>query len=186
MASCDPLWHKAHRQPCTQTVSDNGIVNENLIKCFSNKIQAAESWWFYSMDSKSWWWTFTWRPTHFLSTLTSRTLPPSKVQATEAQCFYGFQIMMENIHLETFSLTLTSRTLPPSVNTSLTPWKLFLVLSARLTGHSSGYLMVSFLTHVHWKGLTRIWGLFANAGNFQYILFALGLYLICAYRILQQ
>ena len=28
------------------------------------------------------------------------------VQVTEAQCFYGFQIMMENIHSETYSLLI--------------------------------------------------------------------------------
>ncbi|KAG1887715.1 ferritin-like superfamily [Suillus subluteus] len=32
----------------------------------------------------------------------------NEVQAAETQCFYGFQIMMENIHSETYSL-LTSR-----------------------------------------------------------------------------
>ena len=30
----------------------------------------------------------------------------NKVQATEAQCFYHFQIMMENIHSETYSLLI--------------------------------------------------------------------------------
>ena len=45
--------------------ASNGIVNENLIECFLNK-----------------------------------------VQATKAHCFYGFQIMMENIHSETYSLLI--------------------------------------------------------------------------------
>jgi ribonucleoside-diphosphate reductase subunit M2 len=31
---------------------------------------------------------------------------PNKVQATEARCFYGFQIMMESIHSETYSLLI--------------------------------------------------------------------------------
>ena len=43
--------------------ASDGIVNENLIKRFSNEVQAAE-----------------------------------------ARCFYSFQIMMENIHSETYSL----------------------------------------------------------------------------------
>ena len=30
----------------------------------------------------------------------------NEVQAAEAQCFYGFQITMENIHLETYSLLI--------------------------------------------------------------------------------
>ena len=30
----------------------------------------------------------------------------NEVQAAEARCFYGFQIMMENIHLETYSLLI--------------------------------------------------------------------------------
>ena len=30
----------------------------------------------------------------------------NEVQASEARCFYGFQIMMENIHLETYSLLI--------------------------------------------------------------------------------
>jgi len=30
----------------------------------------------------------------------------NKVQAVEARCFYGFQIMMENIHSETYSLLI--------------------------------------------------------------------------------
>jgi ribonucleoside-diphosphate reductase subunit M2 len=42
--------------------ASDGIVNENLVECFSNEVQAAE-----------------------------------------ACCFYGFQIMMENIHSETYS-----------------------------------------------------------------------------------
>ena len=46
-------------------VASDGIANENLVECFSNK-----------------------------------------VQATEAQCFYHFQIMMENIHLEMYSLLI--------------------------------------------------------------------------------
>ena len=45
--------------------ASDGIINENLIKLFSNKVQAAE-----------------------------------------AQCFYSFQIMMENIHSETYSLLI--------------------------------------------------------------------------------
>ena len=43
--------------------ASDGIVNENLVKQFSNEIQAAKAW-----------------------------------------CFYSFQIMMENIHSETYSL----------------------------------------------------------------------------------
>jgi ribonucleoside-diphosphate reductase subunit M2 len=31
---------------------------------------------------------------------------PNKVQATEARCFYGFQIMTESIHSETYSLLI--------------------------------------------------------------------------------
>lgn len=30
----------------------------------------------------------------------------SEVQITEARCFYGFQIMMENIHSEVYSLLI--------------------------------------------------------------------------------
>ena len=45
--------------------ASDGIVNENLVERFSNKVQAAE-----------------------------------------ARCFYGFQIMMENIHSETYSLLI--------------------------------------------------------------------------------
>ncbi|KAG1719525.1 ribonucleotide reductase [Suillus lakei] len=45
----------------------NGIVNENLLECFSNEVQAAEAW-----------------------------------------CFYSFQIMMENIHSETYSLLINT------------------------------------------------------------------------------
>ena len=46
-------------------VASDGIVNENLIECFSNEVQAAKAW-----------------------------------------CFYHFQIMMENIHSETYSLLI--------------------------------------------------------------------------------
>ncbi|KAF8342484.1 ribonucleotide reductase [Amanita rubescens] len=45
--------------------ASDGIVNENLVERFSNKVQVAE-----------------------------------------ARCFYGFQIMMENIHSETYSLLI--------------------------------------------------------------------------------
>ncbi|KAJ7603342.1 ferritin-like superfamily [Mycena polygramma] len=45
--------------------SADGIVNENLVQCFS-----------------------------------------AEVQIPEARCFYGFQIMMENIHSETYSLLI--------------------------------------------------------------------------------
>ncbi|KAI6013279.1 ribonucleotide reductase small subunit [Pisolithus marmoratus] len=45
--------------------ASDGIVNENLVECFSNEVQVAE-----------------------------------------AHCFYGFQIMMENIHSETYSLLI--------------------------------------------------------------------------------
>ncbi|KAG2031065.1 ribonucleotide reductase small subunit, partial [Suillus americanus] len=47
--------------------ASDGIVNENLLKCFSNEVQAAE-----------------------------------------ARCFYSFQIMMENIHSETYSLLINT------------------------------------------------------------------------------
>ena len=47
--------------------ASDGIVNENLVECFSNEVQAAK-----------------------------------------ARCFYGFQIMMENIHSETYSLLIAT------------------------------------------------------------------------------
>ncbi|KAI5996644.1 ferritin-like superfamily, partial [Pisolithus marmoratus] len=47
--------------------ASDGIINENLVECFSNEVQVAE-----------------------------------------AHCFYGFQIMMENIHSETYSLLINT------------------------------------------------------------------------------
>ena len=60
----------------------------------------------------------------------------NEVQVAEARCFYGFQIMMENI-LSDYTLsssTRISRT-PPSVNIFLMQSRPFLALSARLNGH---------------------------------------------------
>jgi ribonucleoside-diphosphate reductase subunit M2 len=57
-------WHLISHVLTFFAASD-GIVNENLVERFSNKVQAAE-----------------------------------------ARCFYGFQIMMENIHSEMYSLLI--------------------------------------------------------------------------------
>ncbi|KAJ5457906.1 hypothetical protein N7475_009294 [Penicillium sp. IBT 31633x] len=43
----------------------------------------------------------------------------SEVQATEARCFYGFQIMMENIHSETYSLLIDTYINEPKQRTYL-------------------------------------------------------------------
>ncbi|KAJ7751976.1 ribonucleotide reductase [Mycena metata] len=42
-----------------------------------------------------------------------------EVQAAEARCFYGFQIMMENIHSETYSLLINSYIADPDQRTFL-------------------------------------------------------------------
>lgn len=43
----------------------------------------------------------------------------AEVQAPEARCFYGFQIMMENIHSETYSLLIDTYIKEPSQRTYL-------------------------------------------------------------------
>ena len=41
----------------------------------------------------------------------------SEVQYAEAKCFYGFQVMMENIHSETYSLLIDTSSRIPSKKT---------------------------------------------------------------------
>ncbi|GAA6026462.1 hypothetical protein JCM8202_005310, partial [Rhodotorula sphaerocarpa] len=43
----------------------------------------------------------------------------SEVQVAEARCFYGFQIMMENVHSEVYSLLIESYVRDPSERTNL-------------------------------------------------------------------
>jgi ribonucleoside-diphosphate reductase subunit M2 len=43
----------------------------------------------------------------------------AEVQVTEARCFYGFQIMMENIHSETYSLLIDTYIKEPAQRTHL-------------------------------------------------------------------
>ena len=63
--------------------------------------------------------------TSFLTSLLS-SLPP-KSDFTEARCFYG-QIMMENIHSETYSLPIDTYTEDPLKDTTFsTPLRPFLV-----------------------------------------------------------
>jgi len=53
-----------------------------------------------------------------------------EVQVPEARCFYGFQIMMENIHSETYSLLIDTYIKDPgqrthlfdAIETSTFPW----------------------------------------------------------------
>ncbi|GKT87962.1 ribonucleoside-diphosphate reductase small chain [Colletotrichum tofieldiae] len=58
-----------------------------------------------------------------------------EVQVPEARCFYGFQIMMENIHSETYSLLIdTYIKEPASARTSSTPLTQRLVAFAAVEG----------------------------------------------------
>lgn len=59
----------------------------------------------------------------------------SEVQIPEAKCFYGFQIMMENIHSETYSLLIDSYIKDPKELTFCsTPSTTSLASRRRLTG----------------------------------------------------
>ena len=65
----------------------------------------------------------------------------NKVQAAEARCFYGFQLMIEDIYLETYSLLIDtysiSRT-PYDTSTCSMLLKPSLVSRRRPTGRSNG------------------------------------------------
>ncbi len=60
-----------------------------------------------------------------------------KVQAVEAHCFHGFQIMMENIHSETYSFLIDTFFRDP-VQRDYFFWQ-FLALGVRLTGLFHGF-----------------------------------------------
>ena len=63
----------------------------------------------------------------------------NEVQAAGARCFYGFQVMMENIHSETYSLLIDTYIKDlRNVNTSLMPWRPSPSSNARLTALSPG------------------------------------------------
>jgi ribonucleoside-diphosphate reductase subunit M2 len=48
------------------------------------------------------------------STRTSMSVSLMEFKSAEARCFYGFQIMMENIHSETYSLLIDTYRLHPT------------------------------------------------------------------------
>lgn len=64
----------------------------------------------------------------------------NEVQVPEARCFYGFQIMMENIHSETYSLLIDTYVKDPGQRTHLfdaIETSMSFIDPFRLTEHSS-------------------------------------------------
>jgi ribonucleoside-diphosphate reductase subunit M2 len=53
------------------------------------------------------------------STRTSMSVSLMEFKSAEARCFYGFQIMMENIHSETYSLLIDTYSLKLTLSSSI-------------------------------------------------------------------
>ena len=83
--------------------ASDGIVNENLALNFSNEVRALAP-----FPGR---WAFRGRvplthPSPARLPPPSPFPPPPQVQIPEARCFYGFQIAMENVHSEVYSLLI--------------------------------------------------------------------------------
>jgi ribonucleotide reductase beta subunit family protein with ferritin-like domain len=63
---------------------------------------------------------------------------PTRYKAAEVRCFYGFQLRMENIHSETYSLLIDTYIKDPLKEITFSkPSRLFLLSSARMIGLST-------------------------------------------------
>jgi ribonucleoside-diphosphate reductase beta chain len=58
----------------------------------------------------------------------------NEVQYPEAHCFYGFQIMMETIHNETYSLLIDTYVDDNKLNIFFAAWKQIPAFATKLTG----------------------------------------------------
>lgn len=125
--------HKAHRISLKEMEKDEPLLKENKNRFVMFPIKYHEIWQMYKKAEASFWtaeeidlgkdmadwYTLTDDERYFISRILAFFAASdgivnenlvenfsAEVQITEAKCFYGFQIMMENIHSETYSLLI--------------------------------------------------------------------------------